>query len=498
MGNHVQLSTKLFFGVGAIAEGVKNTAFNVFLLFYYNQVLGVSGTRTGMAIFLALCVDAVMDPLIGSISDGWRSRFGRRHPFMYAAALPMGLCFFLLFLPPAGLSQRGLFVWLLAFAVGVRLSMTLYMLPSNAMVPELTPDYDERTALVSWRYLFGWFGGIGISLAGYLHFFASPDGAIDGRLDPSGYAGFGLACALIVASAILASSLGTHPMIPRLKQPVSHVAFTARRFFGEVRSVLAIRSYRALLAAALFASVAGGFSDVVGLYVNTYFWELSSAQIAAMVYALVASVVFAFLVAHRLATRFDKKRAAVAIASFAIAIAPLLIFLRLIGWLPPNGSAWLLPLIVAHSVVFVTCVVAIGIIVASMLADVVDEGELASGLRQEGMFTATISFTAKATSGFGGLVAGIALDAIAFPRGAAPGSVPAGKLAALGLAVGPGLVVLYLLTLFFLSRYGITRERHRETLRALDRRRERVASLQLASPTSSLPTHGSRPEHSSP
>ena len=96
----VPLATRVLFGVGSIAEGVKNTAFNVFLLFYYNQVLGVSGTLTGTAIFLALCVDAVADPLIGSLSDGWRSRLGRRHPFMYAAALPMAVCFALLFLPP--------------------------------------------------------------------------------------------------------------------------------------------------------------------------------------------------------------------------------------------------------------------------------------------------------------------------------------------------------------------------------------------------------------
>jgi Na+/melibiose symporter-like transporter len=473
--DRVLLSTKLFFGAGAIAEGVKNTAFNVFLLFYYNQVLGVSGTWTGTAIFLALCVDAVMDPLVGSLSDGWSSRLGRRHPFMYAAAVPMGMCFFLIFFPPVGLSERGLFLWLLVFAVGVRSSMTLYMLPSNAMVPELTQSYDERTALVSWRYLFGWLGGIGISLVGYLHFFASRGGAIDGRLDPSGYAGFGLVCALLVAAAILTSSLGTHHLIPGLVQPASRGAFTPRRFAGELRSVLAIRSYRALLAAALFASVAGGFGDVVGLYVNTYFWELSSAQIATLVYALVPSVVFAFLVARPLSQRFDKKRAALGIAAFAIAIAPLLIFLRLLDWLPSNGDPRLLPLIIAHSVMSVACVVAIGIIVASMLADVVDEGEVATGLRQEGMFTATISFAAKATSGFGGLVAGIALDAIAFPRGAAPGSVPAEKVAALGLAVGPGLVALYLLTLFFLSRYRITRERHREILDELDRRRERAA-----------------------
>ena len=77
-----------------------NAAFNTFLLFYYNAVLGLSGTLSGAAIFLALCVDAVTDPLVGSISDNFHSRWGRRHPFMYAAPLPMAACFFLLFNPP--------------------------------------------------------------------------------------------------------------------------------------------------------------------------------------------------------------------------------------------------------------------------------------------------------------------------------------------------------------------------------------------------------------
>jgi Na+/melibiose symporter-like transporter len=139
--------------------------------------------------------------------------------------------------------------------------------------------------------------------------------------------------------------------------------------------------------------------------------------------------------------------------------------------MPANGHPLLLPLITAHSTVSATCVVAIGIIVGSMLADVVDEGELHTGKRQEGMFTATISFAAKATSGLGGLIAGIALDVIDFPSKAQPGSVPPEKVAALGFAVGPGLVLLYVVMLAFLSRYRITRERHAEILLELERRR---------------------------
>jgi Na+/melibiose symporter-like transporter len=154
--DRVALATRVAYGFGSISEGVKNTAFNSFLLFYYNAVLGLSGTLSGAAILLALVVDAITDPLVGSLSDNWHSRWGRRHPFLYASALPMGISFWLLFNPPAGLGSAGLFVWFTTFAVLVRSAMTLYSIPTNAMVAELTPNYDERTSLISWRYVFGW------------------------------------------------------------------------------------------------------------------------------------------------------------------------------------------------------------------------------------------------------------------------------------------------------------------------------------------------------
>jgi Na+/melibiose symporter-like transporter len=257
----VPLSTKLLFGSGSVAEGVKNTAFNVFLLFYYNNVLGLPGTWTGTAIFLALCVDAVADPVIGSLSDGWHSRLGRRHPFMYAAPLPMALAFVLLFRPPDGLSQLQLFGWLLTFAVAVRVAMTLYMLPSNAMVPELTPHYDERTSLVSFRFLFGWLGGIVVSQLAYLHFFASAEGATDGLLQGARYAGFGAACALLVGGSILLSAAGTHRLIPQLARAGDVGRFSWDRFRGESD----VQQSRPLVLIGARSRVAGGTMTSSGL-----------------------------------------------------------------------------------------------------------------------------------------------------------------------------------------------------------------------------------------
>ncbi|MCP4005791.1 MAG: hypothetical protein GY725_16495 [bacterium] len=467
--DRVALSAKLFYGFGSIAEGTKNTSFNVFLLFYYNQVLGLSGTLAGSAIFIALCFDAITDPLIGSISDNTRSRWGRRHPFMYASALPLASFLFMLFNPPE-LGSSGLFAWLCVCAVGVRASITLYQVPSSAMLPEMTPNYDERTTLVSYRFLFGWTGGLVASLLGYLVFFAATEEFPEGQLNPAAYPGYGLAIALMVFVAVLVCALGTHRLIHTFKEQPERTPFSLRRFAREFRQAFSNRSYLMLVIGSLFASVAGGFNDVVGLYMNTYFWEFTSAQIATLVSFLFVSVVIAFSTTRPLSERYDKKSMLMSLASFAILFGPTTVILRLLGWFPENGDPILLPIVIAHAVILVSAVVSIGILLSSMIADTVDENELDTGDRQEGIFFSAITFTAKATSGLGGLVAGIALDLIAFPTQAAAGAVPAEKVFSLGLVVGPGTSVFFLITLVFIARYKITRQRHIEILAELERR----------------------------
>jgi Na+/melibiose symporter-like transporter len=470
----LSFSTRCFYGLGSISEGIKDTAFNVFLLFYYNQVLGLPGSLGGLAILLALAVDAVTDPLMGSISDNFHSRWGRRHPFMYAAALPMAACFVLLFNPPASLGQTELFLWLTGFAILVRVSMTLYSIPSNSMVAEMTPHYDERTSLVSYRFFFGWAGGIAIYQLALRVFLAETQEFGDGRYNADGYGAFALAGALGIAVAILICALGTHRLIPGLKPPPEKTPLTPGRFFRELREVFGNRSYLMLVFAGLFAAVAWGFNDVVGLYMSTYFWGFSAQEIALLGLAAIPGVLLAVGLARPISERYDKKRAALGLAAFAILFGPLPVLLRLVELMPPNGHPLLLYLIFGHVVLIVTLIIIIMIVLSSMVADTMDEGELRTGKRQEGMYASAVSFTRKAVSGLGGFLAGIALDLIAFPmnsvEGVAP-TVPPEKIFALGLVVGPLLMVLWLCSLIFLSRYRITRERHAEILAELERRR---------------------------
>jgi hypothetical protein len=104
---------KLGYGAGQTSSGVKNATFTIFLFFYFNQVLGLSGGLAGMASLLALIVDAITDPMVGQLSDRYKSLWGRRHPFMLIGTLPFGIAIYLLFAPPAGLDESGLFAWML-------------------------------------------------------------------------------------------------------------------------------------------------------------------------------------------------------------------------------------------------------------------------------------------------------------------------------------------------------------------------------------------------
>lgn len=153
----VSMGTKLAFGFGSVAYGIKDNGFAVFLLIYFNQVIGMPAEQVGLAVALALVADAFFDPFVGHRSDATRSRWGRRHPWLYGAALPIALSWLLLWNPPEW-SNGALFFYLIFVAMAVRFSFSAYEVPALAMLPEMTRDYHERTEVLRYRFLFGWLG----------------------------------------------------------------------------------------------------------------------------------------------------------------------------------------------------------------------------------------------------------------------------------------------------------------------------------------------------
>ncbi|MDO9246300.1 MAG: MFS transporter, partial [Phenylobacterium sp.] len=329
-GRRLSMPTKLFYGFGSVAFGVKDNGFSYFLLIFYNQVMGLPAETVGLAIMIALFVDAFLDPIVGQASDNFRSKWGRRHPFMYAAAIPVAVSYLLLWNPPQALDHQGLFFYLIGTAILIRSFITCYEIPSSALAAELTTGYDERTKLLSYRFLFGWIGGLAMYFAA-LKIFLTPDATHKvGQLNVEGYAHYGLAAALLMLLAILVSAVGTHGQIPFLRE-APHRKLNLATLAREMVGTLSHRSFLRILTANLFGAMAGGLTLSISLYFTTFFWEFSSAQIALFTFASLTAALFAFAAAPIFSQKFGKKRSAMTLLLIGVVVGVSPIVLRLMG-----------------------------------------------------------------------------------------------------------------------------------------------------------------------
>jgi len=468
----IVFSSKFAFGVGQAAEGLKNTGFGLFVLFYYNQVLGLSGTMTGAALFIALLFDAVTDPLAGSLSDNWKSKLGRRHPFMYASAIPLALAFLGLFSPPEGLGEYALFGWLTLFAILTRGAMTLYHVPHLALGAEMTSNFQERTKIVAYRQFFGTVGGAGASIIGLGYFFADDNG---GRLAVENYMPYALTLGALMVVTIWYSAWGTQKEVPFLIEPAAKPKRSVfRQLILEVSEAFTNASFRWLFFGVLIVFIMAGVNGALDLYMLQYFWELSGGQ---MLFLQIASVIGLLIGVFLTAPlhRITSKRFGVVLGTSAWAVLQVIpVVARLTDLFPPNFTPELVYTLVAVKFIQGLLLQQAFVSFGSMMADITDEHELQTGVRQEGVFFGAIAFSSKATSGFGNLIGGVGLDVISWPRGAdiqSAADIPPETLVNLGLLYGPVVAAFAVVSVWCYSHYKLTRERHSAILEELAQRR---------------------------
>lgn len=463
--------TKLAYGLGAVANGIKNNGFEYFLLFYYSQVLGVDFALVGATLMIAMVVDGITDPVVGYWSDNLKTRFGRRHPFMYLAAIPVGLMYVLAWNPPASLTGNELFPYLLFVTIGVRVAYTFYEVPSSALVAELTDDYDERTSFLSFRYVFGWLGGVSMAAYTLLILLVDTEAYGSGFLNVDGYKAYGSIAAVAIVGSILVCALGTHSHIPHLRQPPPARKITLGRVFAEIGEMLSSKSFQGLFIAALFGFMAAGVAASLNYYINGFYWEFTTTQTFFLTISVFASAGMAFVLAPLVSKTVGKKRGAIIVGGIAFTVAPMPVLLRLLGLMPPNGTEVLFNTILIITILDVALIITYQILSSSMIADIVEENELKTGRRSEGIFFAGISFMRKLARGSGLFLASLVLATADISRDIQPGELSEGTLTLLGAGYAFGLFALWGTAIAFLFRYQISREDHEANLAALERGR---------------------------
>lgn len=455
----VSFGTKLSFGFGAVAYGVKDNGFATLLLLFYNQVMGLDARLVSLAIGMALICDAFIDPMVGHLSDHTRTGWGRRHPWIYGSAIPIALAYVLLWNPP-DLPQEQMLWFLFGTALLVRGTLSCYEVPAVALTPELTGDYDERTRVISYRYFFGWIGGLGMMFVAFAFFLVpSLPEYPDGQLNRDGYHLYGIAAAIVMLVAILVSAIGTHRQIPFLVKPPrmsQTIGSTFRGIFGTLRNP----AFGVIIGAGIFSYANQGLNFALFVYLYPHFWGFSEGEMLLFFVALALAAAFAFAVAPQLGQRMGKKQAALGCVAAYLILMPLPYWLALGGVFPPVGSALLHPLllaIVAFATGFGICVM---ILMGSMIADIVEESQSRTGKRSEGLFYAGHFFMQKCVGGLGLAIAGLIIWAVGFPDQAVRGEVPQPTVDALAASFAGITMIFGVVSLAILSRYPISRKDH--------------------------------------
>lgn len=457
-GEPLPIRLKIMHGFGSIAYGVKENGFSTFLLLFYNQVVGLDAGLVGTAIMLALIADAFVDPIIGELSDRTQTRWGRRLPWLYSAPIPLAIAWMLLWNPPE-MSDAMTVAWLVGFAIIVRTLVSMCEVPSIALVPELTGDYDERTAVMRFRYLFGWAGGLLIMLLAYSVFFHST-----GETDPNGYLSYSSAGAILMAGAVLLSALGQHRRIARPSPPQPNSGEGIAHVIGEMRKTLSNRAFLWLTFAALFGFVNQGIAFSMTNYVISYVWLFEQNDKIVYTLMLFFTMIAAFIFVSPLSRRLGKRDATILAGAISLSVNSLLYALYYFELFPGMPDRPNIALMFALVFLSNTFAIVLMVLSSSMMADVVEASQAETGRRSEGLFFAGYFFMQKCAIGGGIFVAGIILSLAQFPIGARPGEVDSSILSSLALYYSMAILLIGSTGLLVMRRFPISRQDHQERL----------------------------------
>jgi GPH family glycoside/pentoside/hexuronide:cation symporter len=451
---------KAIYALGQVAQSGGFEAAIGFIFFYYTAVLGLSGSLVGAALAISLAFDAVVDPVIGSISDNVRSRLGRRLPVMIAAIPFVVVSIGLLFSPPTQLAPMGLFAWLTVTSIAVRSAISAFNVPYIALGAELADGYTERSSVVAYRTMVGIFSNVAVIAVAFTVFFSGPGGL----LRRGGYPGLGWTVALFILAGTSLCCAGMARHAAGLPRAVTAPGALLKRLPRELREIFANPSFRLLFASLVIFYVSVGANAALGSHVAIFVWKLPAALLQFTSYAVLFGVLVGVPVTPLLQRRLEKKTVVNIGLGMIIVSWVVLPILRVAGAFTLTGAAVLAPL--CALAVFGGVGVGLAVIAyPSMMADAADEHELMFGSRREGLYFAGLGFAAKAANGVGVLVAGFALDLIGFPSDAShhPGLVLSEPLLRrLVLGWGPLPALFGIASMVVLAGYKISRSRHDE------------------------------------
>ena len=466
LGGRLPLATKAAWTMCSVPENIKNAAWDAFVLFYYAQVLGLSGSLIAVALALILVSDALIDPWVGSLSDGLRrAPLGRRHTLMAGAMLPFGIGLTALFAPPAGLSQAALFAWLLGFGLIARVGISFYTVPAFAVGVELTRDPAERPLVVALRNVGATLGTALVPVIAFRLFFVSTPEFPRGQLNPAPYPAFGLTLALLALAAMAVAVLGTMRRIRAFEalerdRPPPEPQSSLAKLVAELRDAFRVTpNVRRILVLSFLVFIINATINSLTLYLATYFWQFGPRETERLLVFSTVGTFAGLLLARWPMARLEKRlMMSIAILGY-FGFALVAIALPLAGLAPAAASTALAVLVVGLRFAGGICYGCYLVAAGTVTLDVSDEHEVNTGRPQQGLVMSFVFLGQQAAGAVAGVLAGVFLDLVALPRGVSVAQMPQDKIAALATFVCVIILAGGSLLVFAIRRFEVSRDK---------------------------------------
>ena len=453
----VSTRNKILYGSGSFADMTFQWTLIAFALPIFNQELGFSPIIIGLVLGITRIWDGVTDPVMGSISDNARTRWGRRRPFIGAGAVLCSIFFIIIWFVPEGLSDWQFFFYFLISSILFYTSFTVFSVPLYALGYEMSPDYHERTKMMGVRIFANSFNGI-ILFPWFLWFIKRPIWDGDTTLGIR-MVGLGIGLLMMVFALIPALTLRERKRTHVEKQERVSVLKSLKFTFSCKPYVYLIIAFFAILFS--YNTIATAYS-----YPLRYFVCAGDEDLFALWFGRIegfhhVATLLVLWPLNRLSKLYGKRLIAMMGPIFMIlgALANLVCYVPDMPWLifiPRSLSA------IGLASIFV--------LIPSMIADVVDFDEQRTGSRREGMFGAVHFWVIKIALALGLVATGILVESTGFhvdldinqPEGTFDKIVlMLGILPAIGAAVA----------LYFISRYSLTEKKMYDIRAELEKRR---------------------------
>lgn len=388
---------KLGYGLGDTASNFFFATFNVFLLYYYTDIFGLSAAAVGTMFLLTKILDAVSDPIMGLIADRTNSRWGKFRPYLLWAAVPYGLCGYAMFANP-DLSYTGKLIYAYVTYSLMMLAYTAINVPYSALMGVISPSSIERTKVASYRFFCAFAAGwlVGTFVTPLKNILGGGNEALGFQLTMAIFAVVSVALFWITFATTKERVVPT-PMKSNLKL--------------DFKALLGNGPWRALFAAGIFTLINIAVRNGTLLYYFKYYVGDDGTRIflifdktAVFLSLGLLAMMVGVALTKTLSQRFEKRQLMIVLSLLnALSMAAF--------YFTPPENYWLM---VAINCAGMLAAGPTPALVWSMYADCADYGEWKSGRRTTALVFSTVQFSHKMGLAVGAGLAGIILSWFGF------------------------------------------------------------------------------------